>query len=405
MTLPRLHPLQRAIVDSPAKRKVVCAGRRSGKTTLAAYMAVTWLLNGKRVLLSSTSQDQADVFWEYVTDWLAPLLGTPYLYKHEVKRLLRLGAGQIWVKTGRNPDALRGGMADLLVLDECAYLDANAWRKVGAPMLADTDGTAVFISTPARRNWFFELYQQAQQSSDGRWQAWHFTTLANPYLAPDALAALTADMTQDDYAQEIEAQFLEGAGSVFRYVNERCTAQRAEPYFGNFVFGLDWAQARDYTVIAALDADARVMVDMERFNGVDWALQRGRVAAMCEKWRPRAIVAESNSVGGPNIEALQREGLPVVAFETTAVTKPPLIESLVLAFDRGEITALDDAVLKGELMAYERRVTPTGRSQYSAPEGLHDDCVMALALAWHGVVNQRALAAEAAPDFVRDYRG
>jgi hypothetical protein len=208
LTLPRLYAQQRDIMQHPAKRKVVCAGRRGGKTILAAYMAVDHLLHGKRVMLSSTSQDQADVFWEYIIDWLTPLLG--HLYKNEVKRIVKLGKGQIQVKTGRHPDALRGGMADLLVLDECAYLDADAWRKVGAPMLADTDGTAIFISTPSRRNWFFELYQQAIQDTSGHWGAWHFTTHANPFLPASALDALVADMTEADYQQEILAEFLEG---------------------------------------------------------------------------------------------------------------------------------------------------------------------------------------------------
>jgi hypothetical protein len=390
-------------MDSPAKRKIVCAGRRGGKTILAAYMAVDALLHGKRVLLSSTSQDQADVFWEYLIDWLAPLVTTPHLYKNEVKRIVKLGQGQIQVKTGRNPDALRGGMADLLVLDECAYLDADAWRKVGAPMLADTDGTAIFISTPSRRNWFFELYQQAISDGDGRWGAWHFTTIANPYLSQTALDALVADMTAEDYQQEILAEFLEGQGSVFRYVTERCTAARVAPYPGRFVIGLDWAKERDYTVLLVMDEVRRTVVDMDRFNGIDWALQRGRVRVMFDKWQPQRIVAESNSIGGPNIEALQREGLPVDAFETTAVSKPPLIESLILAFDRGEITALNDPVLIGELMAYERTVTATGRSQYSAPEGLHDDTVMALALAWYGIINTQRVEAVPMPDELRYY--
>jgi phage terminase large subunit-like protein len=397
--------LQREIIDSPAKRKVVCAGRRGGKTVLAAYMAVDALMQGRRVLLSSTSQDQADVFWEYITDWLSPLLVSGHLYKNEVKRIVRLGAGQVQVKTGRHPDALRGGMADLLVLDECAYLDPDAWRKVGAPMLADNDGTAVFISTPSRRNWFFELYNTAVADDTGRWAAWHFTTHANPYLPQTALDALIADMTQDDYQQEIEARFLEGQGSVFRYVDERCTADRRAPYPGRFVMGLDWAQAKDFTAMIVLDMQTSTVVDMDRFNGIDWALQRGRVRAMFDKWQLSEIVAESNSIGGPNIEALQREGLPVRAFETTGTSKPPLIESLVLAFDRGEITVLDDPVMKGELMAYERTVTATGRSQYSAPEGLHDDCVMALALAWHGVVGCDRLEITTAPDWLADWRG
>jgi hypothetical protein len=142
----------------------------------------------------------------------------------------------------------------------------------------------------------------------------------------------------------------------------------------------------DFTVLVVMDAQTRRVVDMDRFNKVDWVFQRERVKMMAAKWQAHQIVAESNSIGGPNIEALQREGLPVIAFETTASSKPPLIESLALAFEQGEIEILDDPVLVGELEAYERTVNAmTGRSRYSAPEGAHDDCVMSLALAWQGV--------------------
>ena len=89
-------------------------------------------------------------------------------------------------------------------------------------------------------------------------------------------------------------------------------------------------------------------------------------------------------MGEPIIEQLQRDGLPVRVFQTTAQTKPPLIESLALAFEREEMQWLDDPVATMELEAYERTVSPTtGRSQYSAPEGLHDDTVIARALANH----------------------
>lgn len=390
LKLPRPYGLQREIIDSPAKRKVICAGRRAGKTVMAGLLATENFLRGKRVLLSSTSQDQSDVFWDYIVDWLAPLLNARLLYKNEVKRIVRFGSGQIQVKTGRHPDALRGGDADLLVLDECAYLDPDAWRKVGAPMLADRDGEAVFISTPKRRNWFFELYQHSIAGNDPRWQGWQFSTHQNPHLSQDALTALVSDMTEQDYQQEILAQFLEGQGAVFRYIDERCTARKREPYEGDFAVGVDWAQKSDSSVFVVMDKNTRTMVDYDRFNGIDWSLQRGRLKAIVERWNAKTIIAESNSIGSPNIEALQREGLPVTSFETTAVSKPPLIESLVLAFDRGEITVIDDPLIKGELMAYERIVSPqTGRSRYSAPEGLHDDIVMALALAWRGVNQPR----------------
>lgn len=381
LTIPRPYPLQQAILDHPAPRKVVCAGRRAGKTHLATVAAITALLAGQRVLLSSTSQDQADVFWRYLKRWVRPLL--PVAYKNETKRILAIGDGEIRVKTGSNADALRGDNVSLLVLDECARLDPTAWQEVGAPMLADTNGRALFISTPLRRNWFFELYQRGVDPEQPDWQGWQFPTTANPFLNAEAVARLVADMTADAYAQEIDAQFLEGAGAIFRHVNECCTAERAEPYAGQFVIGIDFAQSNDFTVAIVLDTTARRVVDMDRFNRLPWVNQRARIEALAARWSPWRIVAERNSAGGPVVEELMRTLRQIEAFDTTGQTKPPLIQSLQLAFERREIVALNDPVLKGELMAYEARWSMTGRPQYSAPEGMHDDTVMALALAWH----------------------
>ncbi len=377
---PPLYPLQAEIKAHPAKRKVVATGRRVGKTWLAGDIALDCIGNGQKALYISTSQDQTDLFWERVKKWL---IGRPGLYKNETRRLLRLGTGQIRAKTGSNPDILRGEDCDLLILDECAFLDPAAWYEVGAPMLIDRDGIVYFFSTPNRKNWFYFLYNKALADSSGRWAAWNVPTQANPHLSIEALAELTTDMTAEAYRQEILAEFLESGGEVFRKIQTCVTEERPQPYDGEFVFGVDWAQKNDYTVICVMDRQKRCMVDLDRFNQVDWHLQRGRLRSLYERWQPVAIWAESNSIGGPNIEALQREGLPIYAFETTALSKPPLIESLVLAFERNEIVILDDGVLIGELAAYERKVSAaTGRSSYAAPEGLHDDCVMALALAW-----------------------
>lgn len=102
---------------------------------------------------------------------------------------------------------------------------------------------------------------------------------------------------------------------------------------------------------------------------------------MCSKWQPTAIQTELNSIGQPVFEQLQRLDLPVVGFETTATTKPPLIENLALALERSEWQFQQDAIWTAELEAYERKVsTVTGRSSYNAPEGVHDDTVMARAL-------------------------
>lgn len=395
--LPRPHAKQHSILTSPAKRKVVCTGRRFGKTLCGALLAVDdeingGILAGEKVLIASTSQDQADVFWSYLRRWLAPIVQVGAAYKNETKRLIEMAnGGAVKVKTGRDADVLRGFDADKLLLDECAYLDPTAWYEVGAPMMADRNGTAVFFSSPARKNWFYTLYIRAVSDTTGRWQAWHGTTLDNPYLSQEAVNELAGDMTEEGYRQEILAEFLEGSGQVFRNVELCATAELpSAPYAGRFVMGVDTAQQNDYSVLTILDIEARKQVALDRFNRVSWQVYRDRIKALQEQWQCEQIIFEINSVGSPNFEALAADGLPVVSFETTAITKPPLIESLILAFERREISIFNHPVLLSELGAYERKVSSTGRSQYSAPAGLHDDCVMSLALAWYGITNQRS---------------
>lgn len=388
--LPQLYPLQEEIVRSPAKRKVIVAGRRAGKTEVTGTDAIDdpynvgGLLQGKKVLLLSASQDQADIYWKRITSWLQPIMS--YCYKNDTKRLIEFGTGAIKVKTASDADALKGFDADKITLDECAILSASVWFEAVAPMLADRDGTATFISTPKRKNWFYLLFEKAKADTTGRWAWWNFPSMANPYLSKVALDELASDMTADMYRQEILAEFLESGGEVFRKIKERATAQRQNAYTGDFIFGIDTAQKHDYTVISVIDRAKRTLVDMDRFNQMEWAVYHGRIIALYEKWRPRKIVFETNGAG-QQFETLQREGLPVEEFQTTSISKAQIIESLALAFERDEITILDDGILTGELSAYERKVSAvTGRSSYSAPEGLHDDCVMALALAWYGVM-------------------
>jgi hypothetical protein len=147
------------------------------------------------------------------------------------------------------------------------------------------------------------------------------------------------------------------------------------------VAGCDWAKQHDYTTFSFGCLDCKQEVDRDRFNKIDYAFQVERLQAMCRQWQPSAIQTELNSIGQPVFEQLQRLGLPVVGFETTATTKPPLIENLALTLERSEWQFQQDAIWTAELEAYERKVsTVTGRSSYSAPEGVHDDTVMARAL-------------------------
>lgn len=395
ITLPLLHDKQRAIHEHPAKRKVICAGRRFGKTHMAAKVGTEQMLDGRRVLFASPTQEQVDTFWELAKEWLHPLIEAKLVYKNESKRLLVFNAngGRIKAKTAWNADTMRGDYGDFIVLDEYAQMQPGVWEYVVAPMLADKDGDCWFISTPVLRNHFFRLYQKAVGDLTGRWAAFHATTHDNPYLSAEAVAELTGDMGTDAYRQEIMAEFLENAGAVFRNIAACLHAPEgtdpSDVLHHHIVGAVDWGKEHDFTVVCIFDATTRQELELFRTNKVDYHFQYQQIAALCETWGVDELWVEHNSIGSPGFEALDRAGLPVVAFETTGTSKPPLIESLALAFEREEAQWLNIPVATGELEAYERKVSAaTGRSSYGAPSGLHDDTVIARALAWWGAVNR-----------------
>jgi phage terminase large subunit-like protein len=134
---------------------------------------------------------------------------------------------------------------------------------------------------------------------------------------------------------------------------------------------------------------------MDRFNQIDYHIQAGRIQAMADRFRPDAIVAETNSIGIPMIEQLQRLGLPIVPFTTTNASKQIAIDSLALAFERGQLRIIPDPVLMAELEAFTMEKLPSGMLRYSAPSGGHDDTVMSLAFAWHGMTGRSAATAPA----------
>lgn len=201
-------------------------------------------------------------------------------------------------------------------------------------------------------------------------------------------------MPERSYLQEIEAQFL-ADGSFFPNVDAVCVAVPTDPLMSHiYVAGVDWARAAggDYTVFVVMDATTKTMVHLQRVNGADFESQKARLKALVARYRIRDVLAEYNAMGGPLVEALQRDGLPVRGFTTTAATKHEIISALELAMDQRAVTLLNDEALKGELQAYEKIERAGGLPAYSAPDGLHDDTVIATALAWHAVTDSEAEA-------------
>lgn len=222
--LPRPHEKQAEFIDSPARRKVIRAGRRGGKTVGMAIYAVQQFLAGRRVLYATPTAEQIGRFWTTVTRALAEPLDSGVFYKNETEHVIELSGTEqrIRAKTAWNADTLRGDYADVLILDEWQLMDEDAWGVVGAPMLLDNNGQAVFVYTPPSLHsrstskardpqHAAKLFKRAQEDTTGRWRTFHFTSLDNPHISREALAEITSDMTVLAYRQEIQAEDVDEA--------------------------------------------------------------------------------------------------------------------------------------------------------------------------------------------------
>lgn len=378
VTLPTLHPGQREVASHPARFKVLAAGRRWGKTRLGTLLCLDAALNGGRAWWVAPSYSMATVGWRGIKHLAKQIPGAE---TREADRLITMpSGGQIQVRSADNPDSLRGEGLDFLIIDEAAFVREEAWTEALRPTLSDRQGRAMFISTPKGRNWFWRAYQRGM-SGDPEWHSWKLPTASNPFIDPAEIEAARGMLPADTFRQEYLAEFIEDAGLVFRKVRQATWTPPTKPEPGRrYVMGVDWAQAHDWTVLTVID-DLRRVVAIDRFNQIAWDVQRGRLQAMADYWHVVEIWAEANSIGGPNIEALQAEGLPVRGFTTTNESKQQLMVALQLAFERGDIRIPDDPVLIAELEAFEATRLPSGRWRYEAPAGMHDDTVISLALA------------------------
>lgn len=318
-------------------------------------------------------------------------------HKNETEKRLELITGgvlEMWSLD--DPDAGRGKKYKRVIIDEAAIVPRleTAWQQSIRPTLTDLRGDAYFFSTPKGHNFFKTIFDYGKAGRAGEWKSWQMPTAANPFIDPAEIEAARQELPERVFQQEYLAEFLEGSGTVFRQIRENLTAPaNTEPkqHHGHRVLmGVDWGKHNDFTALCVLCADCRQELELMRFNQIDYSYQRQRLTGLAEKWGVARIEAEANSIGEPNIEELRRAGLPVYGFSTTATSKPPLIESLALAFEKLEAKWLPDEIAAAELEAYEMTVNSmTGRTSYSAPAGLHDDTVIARALAWRGTVKPR----------------
>ena len=383
LPLPKLRNDQAAIARHPAKVKVLACGRRWGKTVLGGRIVMGVLSEHGRAAWIAPTYKNTRPLWRWCVQVAAQ---EKRLTVSASERTITTDRGGfLGLYSGDNIDSIRGEAFHLAVLDEAAMLLPEAWSDAIMPTLADYDGDALLISTPKGHNWFWQEYHNA--AADGkRSAAWQAPTSANPMPTIRRAAELARDrVSSRTYDQEWLAQFIADGGGVFRGVRACATAEaQAQAIDGHeYVIGVDWGRTNDATVFAVLDTTLGHIVALDIMRDTGYALQVGRLKAIAGNFRPLQIMAETNSMGGPLTEQLQADGLPVYGFNTTNASKGLIIDALALAFEKQSIAVLNHETLLSELEAYESERLPGGMLRYNAPAGMHDDTVMAAALAWH----------------------
>lgn len=345
VNLPEPHDQQVRFLRSTAKRRVVRAGRRGGKTVGVSILAVESFLEGRRVLYAAPTAEQLGRFWETARRALEQSIDAGIFVKNESNHTIELpGTEQrIKAKTAWNADTLRGDYADLLILDEFQMMDEDAWEVVGAPMMLDTNGTAVFIYTPPSfrtagvskakdRKFASKLFKRAQADTSGRYAAFHFTSHDNPYLSTVALEELEQDMTALAYRQELLAEDIdELPGALWTRAMLENNRVNDAPLLTRIVVGVDpkaSAEADSETgiVVAGMGRDGRIYI-----------LDDASINSTPERWA-RAVVSAYHRNDADRITAEVNQGGDMVMSVLRAVPDAANLPITPVRATRGKYT-------------------------------------------------------------------
>ncbi len=372
------HEKQKLFHKSKARWRILDCGRRWGKTqcAVAEGIKLSFIKPKQRGWIVAPtfplSQEDYRVLKEILPNELV---------KEELKaerRIVLINGSEIEFKSADSEKSLRGAGLNWCVLDEAARISEDSWNAL-RPSLSDKQGRGIFISTPKGKKWFYRMYLKGVKKVEG-YESWHFPSNTNPYFPQEEWEEAKRNYPADWFSQEYEANFLDDMASVFRNVRECIRGEFEEPDEGkSYYCGVDVAKYYDYTVITIMDSNKHV-VYFDRFSRISWELQKVKIVEAIKKYDAVTYI-DSTGVGDPICEDLEKEDIDIVGYKFTNESKQNLITALQVAFEKKEISYPEINVLIDELDAFEYEMLSSGKFRYSAPEGLHDDCVISLALA------------------------
>lgn len=396
------HAGQQQVLSSNARFKVIRAGRRWGKTKLAA-----------RELIREAIQNPGTVNWWVANRWrntrrgykevlkqLPPQLlakPAPAETSNELTLYLKNGSS-IEFYSGESPDSLAGAGVNFVVVDEAAlgrFGDGAVWHQLIRPTLMDTNGRAMLISTPRGKNYFHDLWYRGQDPEVPDTESWWFPQSSNPYIPAEETEAARLDLPDVIFRQEIMAEFVSAAASIFEVGDGIVVPGIVDPE-GTVFMGVDLAKKEDFTVIDAVREHDRLPVYHDRFNSVSWPDQKDAILVardtIMEAGAEHVVVAiDGTGIGDYMVDELELEDIDLVPIKFSNAWKLKAVKDLGAALAQRQAFILEEQ--RSEFESYEYEISDAGNYTFQAGVG-HDDEVSAKLLQ-HWVLTH-----EGAPDVV-----
>jgi predicted phage terminase large subunit-like protein len=234
----QLLPWQQEVYSDSTRFKVVAAGRRTGKSRLAAWMLIINALQADKghVFYVAPTQGQArDIMWQTLLELGHPVIAGSHINNLQIKLV---NGATISLKGADRPETMRGVSLKFLVMDEYADMKPDVWEQILRPALADQKGSAMFIGTPMGRNHFYELYKYAELGDDETYKGWHFTSYDNPLLDSGEIDIAKKSMSSYAFRQEFMASFEAKGSEMFK---EDWIVFGEEPEEGDYYVAIDLA--------------------------------------------------------------------------------------------------------------------------------------------------------------------
>jgi len=275
-----------------------------------------------------------------------------------------------------------------VVFSEYSVTNNEAWKFL-SPILAANGGWVIFNFTPRGMNHAYTLLQQAKQNDKWFWEV--LTANDTDVFTKEIIDEERKGETQDFIEQEYYCKFIEGAGTFFkRFRQNTYDKNKSLPTDGDFQVGVDLAKYQDYTVITPFNLNYFIVYPQERFNQIDWNLQKAKIEASARRFNNAKVWIDSTGIGDPIVEDLRARGIDIAGedgrgFKFTETSRKNLLDNLAILFEQDKIKIPDDEGLLSEIESFRYEMSENGKIKITVPSGLHDDRVMSLALSVWGV--------------------